>query len=146
MKALSLTQPWAQLMADGRKKIETRSWRPPTSMINQPIAIHASAGWSGIDRDCAEAAGYNPATLPRGCIVAVVRLLRVEETNYLVQAGISEDEYSFGNFEPGRWGWVCSLEGKLALPVRARGALGLWFVDAELEASVRSQLGAGAVV
>ncbi len=27
MKAISLWQPWASLMADGRKKIETRHWR-----------------------------------------------------------------------------------------------------------------------
>jgi len=43
MKALTLWQPWAQLVALGVKTIETRSWRPPTSLIGERIAVHASA-------------------------------------------------------------------------------------------------------
>lgn len=45
MLALSLTQPWASLVATGAKKIETRSWRPNKSAIGQRIAIHASKGF-----------------------------------------------------------------------------------------------------
>jgi len=46
MKALSLIQPWASLIAIGAKKIETRSrLRPPASLIGQRIAIHASKGF-----------------------------------------------------------------------------------------------------
>lgn len=40
MKALSLRQPWASLVADGRKTIETRTWR---TRYRGPLAIHASA-------------------------------------------------------------------------------------------------------
>ena len=40
MKALSLRQPWASLIADGRKTIETRTWR---THYRGPLAIHASA-------------------------------------------------------------------------------------------------------
>ena len=29
MKAISLWQPWASLVAEGVKTIETRSWAPP---------------------------------------------------------------------------------------------------------------------
>lgn len=39
MRALSLTQPWAQLVALGAKRIETRSW--PTD-YRGPLAIHAA--------------------------------------------------------------------------------------------------------
>jgi hypothetical protein len=39
MKALSLTQPWATLVALGAKRIETRSW--PTQ-YRGPLAIHAA--------------------------------------------------------------------------------------------------------
>jgi hypothetical protein len=41
MKALTLTQPSATLVAPGAKRIETRSW--PTS-YRGPLAIHAAAG------------------------------------------------------------------------------------------------------
>lgn len=43
MKALTLWQPYAQLMAIGVKSIETRSWRAPDALIGQRIVIHASA-------------------------------------------------------------------------------------------------------
>ena len=42
MNAITLWQPWASLIAQGHKQIETRSWRPPISAIRQPIAIHAA--------------------------------------------------------------------------------------------------------
>ena len=32
MKALTLHQPWASLIAHGVKTIETRSWAPPRSL------------------------------------------------------------------------------------------------------------------
>lgn len=40
MKALTLQQPWATLLATGRKRIETRSWK---TSYRGPIAIHAAA-------------------------------------------------------------------------------------------------------
>ena len=48
MKALSLTQPWATLIAIGAKKIETRSWRTP---YRGQIAIHASKGFPAWAKD-----------------------------------------------------------------------------------------------
>ena len=44
MKAITLTQPWATLVAIGAKRIETRSW--PTK-YRGPIAIHAAKGFPG---------------------------------------------------------------------------------------------------
>jgi hypothetical protein len=41
MKGLTLTQPWATLVAIGAKRIETRSW--PTRYRGL-LAIHAGAG------------------------------------------------------------------------------------------------------
>lgn len=43
MPALTLWQPWASLIAEGVKVIETRSWAAPTSLIGERIAIHAAA-------------------------------------------------------------------------------------------------------
>ena len=41
MKAITLHQPWASLIAEGHKTIETRDWPPPLSLVGQRIAIHA---------------------------------------------------------------------------------------------------------
>ena len=51
MKAISLWQPWASLIACGVKPYETRSWAPPRELIGQPIAIHAA---KKIDKGAAE--------------------------------------------------------------------------------------------
>jgi activating signal cointegrator 1 len=42
MKALSLTQPWATLVAIGAKCIETRTWH---TFYTGTVAIHASKGF-----------------------------------------------------------------------------------------------------
>ncbi len=47
MKALTLHQPWASLIACGRKRIETRSWKTD---YRGPLAIHAGKGtWNPLD-------------------------------------------------------------------------------------------------
>jgi hypothetical protein len=103
MKAISLWQPWASLIACGAKPFETRHWSPPRELIGQTIAIHAA---KKIDREAAEMAEalmygqYHPgghtladnleasmkgipdglfgifghATMPVGCIVCTARL------------------------------------------------------------------------
>ena len=42
MKAITLHQPFASLIANGTKTIETRSWAPPQGLIGERIAIHAA--------------------------------------------------------------------------------------------------------
>lgn len=48
MKAISLWQPWASLVACGAKPYETRHWAPPRELIGQRIAIHAA---KKVDKD-----------------------------------------------------------------------------------------------
>lgn len=42
MPAITLWQPWATLVAEGVKMIETRHWPAPHALIGQRIAIHAA--------------------------------------------------------------------------------------------------------
>ncbi|HEU5431540.1 MAG TPA: hypothetical protein VFU81_07755 [Thermomicrobiales bacterium] len=51
MNCITLTEPWATLVAIGAKTIETRSWPAPRSAIGQPLAIHAAKGMAGDDLD-----------------------------------------------------------------------------------------------
>ena len=43
MKAISIKQPWAYLIAAGIKDIENRTWKCPEKYIGQRVLIHASA-------------------------------------------------------------------------------------------------------
>lgn len=45
MKALTVKQPWASLIASGIKGVENRSWKVPKSIQGQRIAIHAGKGF-----------------------------------------------------------------------------------------------------
>lgn len=42
MKAISIKQPWASLIAHGIKDVENRTWKCPKKYIGQRVLIHAS--------------------------------------------------------------------------------------------------------
>ena len=54
MRAISLWQPWASLIACGAKPFETRHWVPPRELIGQRIAIHAAKKCGPENRGFAE--------------------------------------------------------------------------------------------
>jgi activating signal cointegrator 1 len=126
MKALSLWQPWASLVADGRKRIETRSWRPPNYLVGHWLAIHATKRG---DAAFAEGCGYDIRVIPRGAIVACAFLdswmyFTPQNTEY-----ISDDEKKYGDFTEGRFGWKFSEIRKLPEPLAWRGAQGIFEVN-----------------
>lgn len=123
MKALSLWQPWASLIADGRKKIETRHWMPPESLLGQEFMIHAAMR---TDVQACRGFGYNPLTIPRGCAVAVVRLLAYEKFGNAAREKFGHPEVDFGNFEAGCFGWFLDLISKFSPPIPSKGHQGLW--------------------
>lgn len=135
MKALTLTQPWATLVALGAKRIETRSWYTP---YRGPLAIHAAKGLGpvggerGLQALCVTSpfreALLGKQPLPCGAIVAVCRLISCCLTQTLHEdlVRIAPHELEFGDYTPGRFAWVLSDIVALPDPIPARGALGLW--------------------
>lgn len=142
MKALTLTQPWASLVAMGVKTIETRSW---STRYRGPLAIHAAVAMppEAISFAVEERAahGWLPpyVDLPRGAIVAVVELLACVRTEDFDPGGPTRQwEDGYGDFSPGRFAWVFAREDgrriELPAPIPCRGALGLWDVPADVAA------------
>jgi len=136
VKALTLTQPWATLVAIGAKKIETRSWN--TTYRGQ-LAIHAAKGFpQEAQHLCFQEpfrsylgayvklneTYFGSHSFPIGCIIATCNLVEVRKVIGTVVA--SEHELAFGNYAIGRYMWI--LENIVALPepVPAKGALSLW--------------------
>lgn len=135
MKALTLTQPWATLVAIGSKHYETRSWQ---TKYRGPLAIHAAKGFPGHAREeCYEArtrrallaAGFTgDDKLPLGAVIATAVLSDIFPTTQIVST-LSNDEVWFGNYGPGRFAWHLTEVRMLAAPVPAKGALSLWEWD-----------------
>ena len=144
MKAISLLQPWASLVAIGAKGFETRSW---STNYRGPLAIHASKGFPGWARDLfhtlpfsrvlAEAGYLLEDDLPCGAVIAVVRLVDCYPITMRNGVGllcppqgerreVSEQETAFGDWSPGRFAWRLADVRPLREPIPARGALGLW--------------------
>lgn len=120
MKALSLWQPWASLMADGRKPWETRHWPAPASLIGKEYVIHAAMK---VDRAACERFGYDWRSIPRGQVLST-HILR--ECRQFTEQNILDIEDEYGNFAPLRYGWHSPLARRFQRPETAVGHQGLW--------------------
>ena len=135
MKALSLWQPWASLIAAGVKKVETRHW--PTA-YRGPIAIHAAKRLESdcgeeLDELCLEEFGCHWRTsLPRGAIVATANLVACERMfeQYTIDSPYpGRIEFVCGNWEEGRFAWLLQNVVPLKQLVPYRGMQGLFNAD-----------------
>ncbi|WP_340388448.1 ASCH domain-containing protein [Paenibacillus sp. FSL E2-0151] len=137
MKAITIIQPWATLIAIGAKQYETRSW--PTKHRGE-IAIHAG---KKIDNEACkepeiraalERYGYTVDNLPTGAVVATAKLtncLKSLDTwtdGYELEGNrlVYSPEYEFGDFTPGRYAWEMSDVKLLNEPISAKGQQRLW--------------------
>lgn len=135
MKALSLWQPWASLVAAGVKLHETRHW---TTAYQGPLAIHAAKtrDFAGApDELCAAAFGRNwMRELPLGAVVAVAKLTLCRRAE-VVADHLTRADRAAGNFAHGRWAWRLENVRRLNDPIPAVGRQGLfhWTPPADLE-------------
>ena len=140
MRALTLYQPWATLIAELLKHFETRTWRPQDARIGERIAIHAGKvtdAWFRKSPLVTRSLGTEP--LPSGAIVALVVLASVHRTprtggmpEALRDAPQGADEMEFGNYAPNRWIWQLEAIQRLPEPVACPGNRTLWTVPQEI--------------
>lgn len=112
MKVITLTQPWATLVAIGAKRIETRSW---ATAYRGPLAIHAAKGFAlggkqgyisfcmtrlvyealyGAGLVCASSAVWDLMELPFGAVVAMCDLTAchcIPKAPVHFRRGVSDD-------------------------------------------------------
>lgn len=158
MKAIVLHQPWAQFVALGWKRVETRSW---ATKYRGPIAICAAKTTAHIGEAVALAAvAGRPASAlpadgawPLGCVVAVANVVgcRVMPSRprfdshdgaWLFEGGlrIPHAERVLGDLTPGRFAWALEDVRALPAPVPVRGRQGLWTLDEKTARAVRATL------
>lgn len=122
MKALTIKQPWAGLIAHGDKGVENRTWALPEKHIDTRILIHAGAAFDQTARSLA--AALDDWQLTPSAVVAV--------------ATITGCHFDDGNqvccsywAQPGLYHWTLADVVALPEPVPAKGALGFWTPDEE---------------
>ncbi len=142
MKALTLHQPWASLIATGVKTIETRSWPPPPSVIGHRIAIPAGRK---VVRDVICETWYAIAEfhgrtwwdrVPTGAVICTVRLAPAHQVEVFHGETAEIGPYPFrqiqtdphGDFRVGRWLWFLE-DLELIQPIHIKGKQRLWEVD-----------------
>jgi hypothetical protein len=150
MQAITLTQPWASLVAIGAKRIETRSWG---TSYRGPLAIHAAKGFPleavalcgqepfatallpGYEDTRLWSSGRRALSgpdIPTGAVVATctlidcVRIVSGDTARRMFTLHAAPEERSFGDYTVGRMMWLLGAVVRLPEPIPARGSLGLW--------------------
>ncbi len=125
MKCLMLKQPWAWLVATGRKPIETRTWK---TMYRGPLAIGASQLYdvAGASDLLSRSIHFPEASqLVRGAVLATVNLSLIEPYRK------SHEALGLVPFTEGekRFAWFLDDVKMLETPLPITGRLGLFDVD-----------------
>lgn len=107
MKVISVQEPYASLIANGYKLVETRSWK---TKYRGEILIHASQGKKFIKSiNNPEVLNMiNEIEMNFGKIVCVARLSDciLMDDEYINSIKKNHREYSLGIYEKGRYAWI----------------------------------------
>lgn len=124
MKAISLWQPWATLVAVGEKSMETRSWstryRGPLLICSSKKKLSTFTILPFLVRG-----GIGLSDLLYGHALALVDLTHIFKTEE-VFADLSVTEKYFGDFSPGRYAWQLENLRRLEEPFPVKGKQGLF--------------------
>jgi len=138
MKAITIHQPWASLIASGAKRYETRSWK---TNHRGRLAIHAGKVWSDdhqafVDDLRDKFPRFHvlqnlPSDLPLGAIICVCDLvdcIPVEQ----IRDQLSPLELELGDYSDGRYAWELKVVKVAPEPIPMAGKQGLWTWEYEM--------------
>lgn len=130
MRALSVKNPWAALIAAGRKSIELRTW---STSYRGPIVIVSSAQPDRIP--AAKAWGKTWCDAPTSRAVALVELLNVRP------AAVDDAERACCAVPGGYNAWELRLVRALSIDRHVKGQLGLFSCPADLHSVIGGESG-----
>ncbi len=115
MKAISIRQPWAELILRGRKTMELRTW---DTRIRGRVAVHAG---KQVEPAACEAYDLDPANLVRGALLGHVDIVGVVEVGQDNWDELREEHLALGDYPGPRRGWRLANPERLSEPVPMRG-------------------------
>ena len=132
LKVISLLEPWASLIREKIKVIETRSWK---TKYRGELYIHASK--KRLTRK--ELISYeeqlsllNDTDFKYGHIIAKCNLVdcKYMDDELINEVKKNRNEYICGKYEVGRYAWILE-DIEVIDPIEAKGQLGIWNYDRE---------------
>jgi hypothetical protein len=136
IKGLTISQPFASLIADGEKWVENRTW---STRYRGWLAIHAGKGTQYLTKS--ELAEY-----PTGCVIAVamlvdcVSILKADPDEKIGNSSKTYGMLAEHKHAEGPYMWVLDRVKKLSQPVQCNGAQGLWSIDKPLLEKILSAM------
>lgn len=126
MKALSIRQPWADLIIQGKKTLELRNW---TVTHRGPLAIHAS---QTVDDAACRLHGIDPRHVSAGVLIGIVNLDATIPLDADAFAASTAEHLSTAAFKAPLFGWRLSDPQAFEQPIPYTGRMGLFNVPDRL--------------
>jgi hypothetical protein len=134
MKVLTIKEPFASLIKEGIKTIETRSWK---TKYRGEIYIHASISKDNFKNKDKQVrvkklvSFLKDDSMEYGNIICKCNLIDCIYMNkeYIDRIKDNKIEYLCGHYEEGRYAWVLEIVEVLENPIPAKGRLGIWNYD-----------------
>ena len=120
MKCLSLRQPYAELVADGRKTIETRRWN---TNFRGKFLIHAS---NAIDNESAILLNIDCSKLIKGAVIGLAFLYDVKKYISKKDFLADKEQHLSIKFSKPKYGFLLKNGKKLNKPTPMPGRLGFF--------------------
>ena len=133
MKVLSIKEPFATLIANGDKLIETRSWK---TNYRGEIFIHASGKKLAKEYLTNEYLISLINNLPMNfgniiCKTNLVDCIYIDD-KFLEKIRLNTKEYNLGLYEKDRYGWIFENVEPI-YPISTKGKLNIWNFEGEYE-------------
>jgi hypothetical protein len=128
MKVLSLKEPWASLIKEGIKHIETRSW---STKYRGELYIQASMRIltkKNLTEYKEQLDLLKDKNFKYGYIILKCNLVGCiyMTEDYINSIKSNHNEYISGSYSVGRYAWILKDIEVLKDPIEAKGQLGIW--------------------
>lgn len=133
MKVLSIREPYASLIMNGKKRIETRSWR---TNYRGEFLVHSSLGkmagkdkYNDIVNDLISDMDMNYGYIICKCKLVDCIYMDEEFIRFIKD---NRTEYAVGEYKVGRYAWVLE-DVEPIKKIRTKGKLNFWNYEGEYE-------------